>query len=116
MQVLILERDQLVRSVLADTLEAEGISAAVASDEDALELPPDDAPQVVITGMNRGHDEDLAGLKVVAAMRRKWPQFCTVYLAALWPARLDRHALAARERFLAKPVRLTAMIRTVRDL
>jgi hypothetical protein len=38
---------------------------------------------VVITDMNRGHDEDLAGLEGVTAMPRKWPQFCTVYLAAL---------------------------------
>jgi hypothetical protein len=66
--------------------------------------------------MNRGHNEDLAGLKLVAAMRHKWPQFCTLYLAALWPARLDRRALTTRERFLAKPFRLTAMIRAVREL
>jgi DNA-binding response OmpR family regulator len=116
MDVLIVERDDLIGSMLADTLDAEGISTAIASDEEALMLPPGDAPHVVITSMNRGHDEDLAGLKVVAAMRRKWPQLCAVYFAALWPARLDRHALTARERFLPKPFRLTGLIRTVRGL
>jgi DNA-binding response OmpR family regulator len=116
MDVLIVERDELVGSMLTDVLDGEGISAAVLSDEEALKLPPEDAPRVVITGMNRTHDEDLMGLKLVSAMRRKWPQVCAIYLAALWPARLPRGALAAGERFLAKPVRLTAMIRAVREL
>ena len=116
MDVLIVERDELVGSMLTDALDGEGISAAVLSDEEALKLPPEDAPRVVITGMNRTHDEDLTGLKLVSAMRRKWPQVCAIYLAALWPARLPRRALAAGERFLAKPVRLTAMIRVVREL
>ena len=103
--------------MLADTLDAEGIPAAAASDdEEALKLRPDDAPQVVITGMNRGHDEDLTGLKLVSAMRRKWPQLCAVYLAASWPARLNRRMLMTRERFLPKPFHLAAMIRTVREL
>ena len=116
MDVFIVERDELVGSMLTDVLDGEGISAAVLSDEEALKLPPEDAPRVVITGMNRTHDEDLTGLKLVSAMRRKWPQFCAIYLAALWPARLPRRALAPGERFLSKPVRLTAMIRTVREL
>ena len=114
--MLIVERDELVGSMLTDVLDGEGISAAVLSDEEALKLPPEDAPRVVITGMNRTHDEDLTGLKLVSAMRRKWPHVCAIYLAALWPARLPRRALAAGERFLAKPVRLTTMIRVVREL
>ena len=116
MDVLIVERDDLVGSVLADALDSEGIAAAVVPDEEALKLPPDEAPRVVITGLNRGHDEDLTGLQVVSVMRRKWPKLCAVYLAALWPARLQRQALAASERFLPKPVRLASMIRTVREL
>ena len=116
MDVLIVERDELAGATLADTLDAEGIAAAVASDEEALKLLPDDAPQVVITGINRGHNEDLTGLQVVSVMRRKWPQLCAVYLAALWPARLRREMLTARERFLTKPVRLAQMSRTVREL
>jgi DNA-binding response OmpR family regulator len=116
MDVLIVERDELVGATLADSLDAEGIAAAVTSDEEALKLLPGDAPQVVITGINRGHNEDLTGLKVVSAMRRKWPQLCAVYLAALWPASLRREMLTARERFLAKPVRLAQMCRTVREL
>jgi len=114
--VLIVERDELIGSMLTDALDGEGISVAVLPDEDALKLPPDEAPLLLITGMNRTHSEDLTGLKLVSAMRRKWPQVCAIYLAALWPARLPRQALAAGERFLAKPVRLTAMIHAVREL
>jgi CheY-like chemotaxis protein len=75
-------------------------------------LPPDDAPQLVITGINRGHDEDLTGLKVVSAMRRKCPRLCVIYLSALWPARLRREMLAAGERFLTKPVRVAQLTHT----
>jgi hypothetical protein len=49
-------------------------------------------------------------------MRRKWPCLCVIYLAALWPAGLCRKVLAERERFLAKPFPLAAMICAVRDL
>ena len=117
MDVLIIERDQLVRSIIADTLADEGIQAAtVASDEEALTLPLDHVPAVVITNINRGHNEDLTGLAVVAAMRRKWPALCAVYLAALWPVHLRRGMLAAGERFLTKPACLAQMTRTVREL
>ena len=116
MDVLIVERDELTATMLAETLEAEGIAAAVSSDEDALQQSPGDAPRVVITGLNRGHNEDLTGLQIVSAMRRKWPQLRAIYLAALGPARLRGARLAAGERFLTKPVRLTQMTRTVREL
>jgi DNA-binding response OmpR family regulator len=117
MDVLIVEHDELMGAVLAETFNAEGISATVASDEEALKLPPDDAPQLVITAINRGHNEDLTGLKVVSALRRKWPQLCVIYLAALWPACLRREMLAkGSERFLTKPVRLAQMIQSVREM
>jgi CheY-like chemotaxis protein len=117
MDVLIVEHDELMGAVLAETFNAEGISATVASDEEALKLPPDDAPQLVITAINRGHNEDLTGLKVVSALRRKWPQLCVIYLAALWPACLRREMLAKEsERFLTKPVRLAQMIQSVREM
>jgi DNA-binding response OmpR family regulator len=117
MDVLIVERDELVGALLVDTLDAEGMSATVASDEEALRLRSEDAPRLVITGINRGHNEDLTGLKVVSALRRKWPHLCAIYLAALWPVRLRREMLAERrERFLTKPVRVAQMIQSVREL
>jgi DNA-binding response OmpR family regulator len=116
MDVLIVERDKLVGSMLADTLDAEGVSAVVLPDEEALKLPPAEAPRLIITGINRGHNEDLSGLNLVSTLRRKWPQLSALYLAALWPVRLRREKLAARERFLTKPMRLAQMNRTVREL
>ena len=116
MDVLIVERDELVGTVLADLLADDGIAAAVMPDEQALALPPDNAPLVVITGMNRGHSEDLTGLEFAGALRKKWPTLGVVYLAALWPVCLHSCALAARDRFLSKPVALTDMVRTVREL
>jgi DNA-binding response OmpR family regulator len=116
MDVFIVERDELLGNVLAEALAEDGISAAVVPDEKALALPPDQAPIVVITGMNRGHNEDLAGLKVARCMRKKWPTLCIVYLASLWPARLARDVLTAGDRFLTKPFSPTQMVRTVRQL
>jgi DNA-binding response OmpR family regulator len=59
MDVLIMERDDLLASTIADVLDDEGISAVVLSDEEALALPPGDPPRVVVTDMNRGHSENL---------------------------------------------------------
>jgi DNA-binding response OmpR family regulator len=116
MDVLIVERDELLGTVLAEALAEDGISAAVVPDEEALALPPDQAPLVVITGMNRGHNEDLAGMTLARCMRKKWPTLCITYLASLWPARLAREVLTAGDRFLAKPFAPTQMVRTVRQL
>jgi DNA-binding response OmpR family regulator len=73
MDVLIVETDQLIGTMLAEALAEDGITAAVMPDEEALALPPSDAPLTVITGMNRGHQEDMAGLQTVRALRNKWP-------------------------------------------
>ena len=116
MDVLIVERDELIAATLADALADGGIAAGVATDDEALALMPAASPHVVITGMNRTHHEDLAGQDVDRTLRRKWPALCVVYLAALWPALLQRSALAAGERFLSKPVALTKIIRTVQEL
>ncbi len=116
MDVLIVERDDLLGSTIADVLGDEGISAVVLSDEEALALPPGNCPRLIITDMNRGHSENLLGLYVVSAVRGKWPELPVVYLAALWPARLPPQALAESERFLPKPVGVTTMTRTVREL
>ena len=111
-----MERDELVGSMLADTLDTEGISAAVLADEEALRLPPDQPPKLVMTDMNRTYTEDLRGLMLVSVLRRKWPRLRAIYLAALWPARLPRRVLTTRDRFLSKPFDLAAMISAVREL
>jgi hypothetical protein len=49
-------------------------------------------------------------------MHKKWSTLCIVYLASLSPACLARNVLTAGDRFLAKPVALTQMVRTVRQM
>jgi CheY-like chemotaxis protein len=116
MDVLIVERNELIAATLADALADGGIDVEITTDDEALALAPTAPPQVVITGMNRTPHEDLAGRDLIRTLRRKWPALCVVYLAALWPARLQRSALAAGERFLSKPVAPTKIIRAVREL
>jgi CheY-like chemotaxis protein len=89
MDVLIVERDELIGTVLADALDQDGLTATLVPDEqEAFDLPPHDAPRVVITGMNRGHNEDMAGLHIARALRKKWPGIAVIYIAALWPVHL----------------------------
>lgn len=116
MNVLIVEHDDLIAATLADALADVAVGIAVASDDAALALVPHEGPLIVITGMNREHPEDLAGMKLVGRMRKKCPALCVIYLAALWPARLNRHVMTVRERFLEKPVPLAELIGTVREL
>lgn len=73
MDVLIVERDELIAATLAGALADEGIDAGVATDDEALALTHAASPHVVITGMNRTHHEDLAAQDVVRTLRRKWP-------------------------------------------
>jgi DNA-binding response OmpR family regulator len=116
MDVLIVERDELVAEVIADALADGGIGSVILHDEaDAFAIPGDDVPRVVITGMNR-RGEDLNGLAVARRLRSRWPALAVVYMAALWPARLQRRALSFRERFLAKPLHIAKLTATVREL
>ena len=116
MDVLIVEHDGLVAEVIADALADGGIVSFILHDEaDAFAIPQDEAPQVVITGMNRS-GEDLNGLAVARRLRSRWPALAVVYMAALWPAWLQRRALSFRERFLSKPVHIAKLTATVREL
>ena len=112
MDVLIVERDQMVAEVLADALADVGITA----DEDqAIAGCHDSETRVVITGINR-RGEDIKGMEFGRAMRARCPFLTVIYLAALWPVTLSRRALNARERFLSKPVPLAKLVSTVREL
>jgi hypothetical protein len=61
MDVLIVEKNDLLAEVLADAVADDGIEAAVvADDEEALRACQPDLPQVVVTGINRLSDERTA--------------------------------------------------------
>ena len=116
MKVLIVEREELVAEVLANALAESGIeSATVRGDREAISACELDAPQLVITSINR-QPEDMQGLQLVRAMRKRRPLLRAIYLAALWPARLHQYALDFHERFLPKPVSMTRFVQTVREL
>jgi DNA-binding response OmpR family regulator len=116
MDVLIVERDELLAEVIADALIDDGITVTVVSDEQrALAIFAETGPHVVITGMNRGN-EDMKGLAAAHTLRARWPAVGVVFMAALWPARLCRNALSARDRFLTKPMRMATMTHAVREL
>jgi DNA-binding response OmpR family regulator len=116
MDVLIIERDDMIATVLVDSLAEDGVAAAILHDDnEALALSQQSAPRVVITGMNR-HGEDMRGLALGRALRARFPFLKIVYMAALWPAGLHRSALARDECFLAKPVRMSKLVETVREL
>jgi DNA-binding NtrC family response regulator len=116
MKVLIVEREELVAEVLANALAESGIeSATVRGDREAISACELDAPQLVITSINR-QPEDMQGLQLVRAMRKRRPLLRAIYLAALWPARLHQYALDFHERFLPKPVPMTRFVQTVREL
>src|SRR6476646_5418237 len=92
MDVLIVERDELIAAVLSDALSADGISVAVVpSEEEAMRTCRDGSPRVVITGINR-RSEDMKGLYFARAMRVRCPWLAVVFMAALWPVRLHQCA------------------------
>jgi DNA-binding response OmpR family regulator len=106
MNVLIIERDELLAEVIATALTDRGIGAKIIQDDTkAIEACEPDSPDVVITSINRG-SEDMGGLALVRAMRSRCPLIGAIYMAAIWPARLHSGALGLRERFLQKPVPL----------
>lgn len=116
MDVLIVERDPMVAEVLADALADVGITTDITAHEDqAIAGCRDSEARVVITGINR-HGEDIKGMQFGRAMRDRCPFLSVVYLAAPWPVKLSRRALDRRERFLAKPVHMSELVNTVREL
>jgi DNA-binding response OmpR family regulator len=116
MNVLLIERDELIAELLATALAEEGIEAAILDDDrQALQLCEPNVPQVVITSINR-LGEDMAGWRLVQTMRRRCPLVGAIYMAAVWPSRLCRCALGLRERFLPKTFPLRQLMGKVREL
>jgi DNA-binding response OmpR family regulator len=77
MDVLIIERDDMIATVLVDSLAEDGVAAAILHDDnEALALSQQSAPRVVITGMNR-HGEDMRGLALGRALRARFPLLVT---------------------------------------
>ena len=114
--VLIVERDELIAAVLAEALADDCITASIVLDEnEAMAACHADTPRVVLTGINR-QPEDIKGLSFGRALRVRCSWLAVVYLGSLWPVRLHRCALDVGERFLTKPVATAKLVRIVRAL
>ena len=95
MDVLIVERDELLAEVIADALIDDGITVTVVADEQrALAIPAETGPSVVITGMNRS-DEDIKGLAAARAARAVACPRCGVHGCAVAGAPLPQCAFRA---------------------
>ena len=89
MDVLIVEQNELLATVLADALADEGIAAAVVpDDEEALAACQPDMPQVVVTGINRRRD-DMRGLPHDSPHSQMAPNICAKrgWAASIWANR-----------------------------
>jgi DNA-binding response OmpR family regulator len=65
--------------------------------------------------MNRSA-EDMKGMDTARRLCSRWRCVGIIYMAALWPVCLRQEALMVTERFLAKPVSMTKITGTVREL
>ncbi len=110
MRVLLIEDDNLVRTLVADILLDEGIEVdAVSNAEDALVLlGSGQVCDVLVTDINLGAGLD--GLALADSVRSRYPEIAVVFVSGTLPAPDE---ISPRDRFLAKPFRpqqLVAMI------
>ena len=102
MKVLLVDDDELVRTVLAEMLDDAGHDVVDTGDPlDALGLP--DAlgpPDVLITDIDLR--SELNGFEVASYARHLWPKVRIILISGL-PADHTGQSLDPRDRFLQKP-------------
>lgn len=119
MDVLLVEDEPLIRTLLWEVLQDAGLEVAEASNAEAalsVAVPvagPEDPPAVVVTDVDLGRGMD--GIALAREARRRWPGVGIVFMTGR-PSNLDGHALGARDRFLPKPFLPDALVGTVRGL
>lgn len=115
MDVLVVEDEPLVREVVADGLQDEGLEVVEApTAEEALALVENDGrPQVVVTDVNLGPGMD--GLTLAEEAHRRWPGTGVVIMTGN-PANVLGRPSNPCERILLKPFMPVALSRCVREL
>jgi CheY-like chemotaxis protein len=112
--VLIVEHDELLKSLTVDLMENAGFVALQAGNADEalaiLETRPDIA--LLLTSISMPGSMD--GLKLVHAVRERWPAIKII--VASGQVRLMGHNLPADCGFFAKPYQSAAMISEIRSL
>jgi DNA-binding response OmpR family regulator len=127
-RVLLVEGEPRLRSAIAEALGGAGLGVVAGSPDRAAEAAfgaadeadPAAPPPAVLVADTDPAPEGGSGpdaLALAAEARRRWPHLGVVYLTGRRrPSRLDGQVLRARDRFLPKPVRPDALVRTVRGL
>ena len=115
MRILLVEDNELVRTLLAETLSEAGHDVTEASDPlEALSLLGTIGPSgVVISDIDLGAEQ--TGLDVAAAAHRMWPDV-QVMLISGRPANQTGREPDLRDRFLQKPFSGPRLLRAVEEL
>jgi CheY-like chemotaxis protein len=102
MRVLLIEDDEIVRSVLSETLDGDGFEVdGLANAEDALILlGAGQVPDVLVTDVNLG--SGLNGFDLADLARARHPDVEVILISGTTPD-LERRAARLHERFLQKP-------------
>jgi len=114
MRVLLIEDDALVRSVLSETLEADGIEVeGLSNAEDALILlGAGQVPDVLVSDVNLG--EGLNGFDLADIARSRHPDVEVILISGTMPD-AERRPLRQHERFLRKPFHPAALAAVIRE-
>lgn len=115
MCVLLIEDEELIRSLLTDVMTDAGFEVIGAADaKSALGLAEAVLlPQIIISDVNLGPGMD--GFALAAAARRRWPAVPLLMMSGRAANFAGRHR-RADERFLLKPFSLDTFLRNVTDL
>jgi|SRR5689334_22183386 CheY-like chemotaxis protein len=115
MQVLLIEDDPLLRSILSDTLGAEGMDVSgLANAEDALILlGAGQVPDVLVTDINLG--AGLNGYDLAEVARARHPDVEVVLISGAMPEEGLR-PLRRHERFLSKPFSPATLATAIREM
>ncbi len=115
MDVLVVDDEALVRAIVTEGLEEDGLAVAEApSAEHALALAEaGGAPEVVVTDVNLGAGMD--GLGLAAEIHRRWPGAGVVIMTGN-PGYVGSRTFEENERFLEKPFGPSRLVTAVREL
>jgi CheY-like chemotaxis protein len=102
MRVLLIEDDEIIRSVLSETLDGDGFEVdGLANAEDALILlGAGQVPDVLVTDISLG--SGLNGFDLADLARARHPDVEVILISGTTPD-LGRRAAGRHERFLQKP-------------
>jgi CheY-like chemotaxis protein len=115
MKVLLVDDEELVRSVLAEILDSAGHEVVDTSDPlDALGFPEAlGPPDVLITDIDLR--SELNGFEVASFAHRLWPKVRIILISGL-PVDHTGQSLDPRDRYLRKPISTDCLLDAVEQL